>query len=210
MLTFDDDFSEGESDDDDQSFESVVALDNSLPSTSTTNNRNNVRPSKRSLSKTSTTTPLEKTTKRLRKNLTLSENSGDKEITMLLKTLLLSIDDLIKDTYQSSKDIKNLVVSVDKIDNKLNILYENQKKMQRALTKKKVKINYNDIFFLNNKIYISKINVSLNGSYFGDENASVDDPPFKSTLVNYIWYDLFMDSLLLFFSDIYKFKRRIC
>jgi hypothetical protein len=42
--------------------------------------------------------------------------------------------------------------------------------------------------------------VSLNGSYFGDENASVDDPPFKSTLVNYIWYDLFMDSLLLFFQ----------
>ncbi len=149
MLTFDDDdFSEEEGDDDnddDQSVGSIIGLDNLLPSTSTTNNRNNVRPSKRKLSKTSTRTSLEKTAKRLGKNLSSSEDCGNKEGTMLLKTLLLSVDDLNKDTYQSSKDIKYLVASVDKVDKKINIVYENQKKIQRALSKKKVKINYNDI-----------------------------------------------------------------
>jgi hypothetical protein len=63
---------------------------------------------------------------------------------MLLKPLLLSVADLAKDVYQSSKDIKSLVVSMDKSDKKLNVLYENQKKMQRALSKKKVKINFNN------------------------------------------------------------------
>jgi hypothetical protein len=149
MLTFDDDdFSEEEGDDDnddDQSVGSIIGLDNLLPSTSTTNNRNNVRSSKRKLSKTSTRTSLEKTAKRLCKNVSSSEDCGNKEGTMLLKTLLLSVDDLNKDAYQSSKDIKNLVVSVDKIDKKINIIYENQKKIQRALSKRKVKISYNDI-----------------------------------------------------------------
>jgi len=146
MLTFDDDFSEGESDDDDQSSESVMDLDNSLPSTSTTNNRKIIRPSKRDLSRTSTTTPRDKTIKRLCNGSLSLEDVGNKEVTVLLKTLLLSIDDLNKDAYQSSKDIKNLIVSVDKVDKKLNVLYENQKKIQRALTKKKVTINYIDIF----------------------------------------------------------------
>ena len=145
MLTFDDDFSEEESDDDDQSGESIIGLDNLLPSTSTTNNRNNVRPSKKTSLKTSTRTSVAKPAKRLCNNLSSSEDYGNKEGTMLLKTLLLSVDDLNKDAYQSSKDVKSLIVLVDKVDKKLDVLYDNQKKIQRALTRKNVKINYSDI-----------------------------------------------------------------
>jgi hypothetical protein len=141
MLTFDDDFSEES--DDDQSIESMNDLDSLLPSTSTTDNRNNIRSSKRSSSKTSRKT-FEKAAKRFCNNSSSSEDNINKEAVMLLKSLLLSFTDLAKDTYQSSKDIKNLVVSMDKIDKKLNILYENQKKMQRALSKKKVNINFNN------------------------------------------------------------------
>ncbi|CAF1032580.1 unnamed protein product [Adineta steineri] len=164
MLTFDDDFGEGDSDDE-QSVESVLDLDSLLPSTSATNDRNNIRIPKRSLPKTSKRTSHEKTAKRLctKSSASTTNDSGNNEAIMLLKTLMLSVADLNKDMYQASKDIKNLLVSVDKVDKKINILYENQKKMQRALSKK-------------------KINVALNGDQFGDENIIVDDSPFKSTL----------------------------
>ena len=146
MLTFDDDFSEGESDDDDdQPSESVMDLGISLPSTSTINNRKISRSSRGDLSRTSTTKPRDKGVKRLYNGSSSLEDAGNKELTVLLKTILLAIDDLNKDAYQSSKDMKKLIVSVDKIDKKLGVLYENQKKIQRALSKKKVTINYIDI-----------------------------------------------------------------
>ena len=142
MLTFDDDFSEGESDDDDQSSESVMDFDISLPSTSTTNNRKISRPSRRDLSRASKTKPRDNPIKRLCNGSSLLEDAGNKELTVLLKTILFAIDDLNNDAYQSSKDTKKLIVSVDK---KLNVLYEKQKKIQRALTKKKVIVDYIDI-----------------------------------------------------------------
>jgi len=61
-----------------------------------------------------------------------------------------------------------------------------------------------------NKIFIYKVDVSLNGSEFGDENIIVGDLPFKSALVSYNRDILFMDFLLSFFPDIRKFPRRIC
>lgn len=141
ILTFDDDFSEEENDDDDddddiESVEHVVDLDSLLPPTSATYNRDTTRPSKRSRSKASTRPAVEKSNKRLCSNSLPSDHDGNQ----LLKKLLISVDDLNKDVYQSSKDIKSLVVTVDKIDKKLNILYENQKRIQRALTKKKVRL----------------------------------------------------------------------
>lgn len=39
-------------------------------------------------------------------------------------------------------------------------------------------------------IYISKIDVALNGGQFGDENIIVGDTPFQSTLVSYMRYIL--------------------
>ena len=149
MLTFDDDSSEEESDsdNDEQLSESVLDLDNTLPSTSTTTNQKSGRSSKGNLSTTSSVMPRSKVVKRLCHGLQSLNDSGNKEVTVLLKTLLMSIDDLSKDVYQSSKDVKQLVVSAEKVDKKLNVIYDNQKKMQRALTKNKVKAKYIDTFF---------------------------------------------------------------
>jgi hypothetical protein len=153
MLTFDDDCSDEESDDD-RSLEEIIALDNSSSSKSLTNKENNVRQSKRPLPNSFTTTTREKPSKRLYNKLSPSEDSGKKEIIMLLKTLLLSNDDLIKNINKSSRDVKNLIVLVEKLDDKVNVLFENQKKMQRALTKRKVNTNYDDILSVNNKLHI--------------------------------------------------------
>lgn len=160
MLTFDDDSSEEESDDDDadydESIEQVDDVENLTPAaTSIRNGReDNIRPSKRSLSKSLARKPVDKTVKRSCTNISSLQDSGNKDGNHLLKKLLLSIDDLNKESYQSSKDVKNLVVSIEKIDKKLNILYENQKKMQRALSKKKVTTHFNEICFSMNMCFI--------------------------------------------------------
>ena len=84
----------------------MIDLNGLLPLTSTTNSRNDNQSFKRSLSKTSTRKSLEKATKRFCNNSSSSENHGNKETIILLKSLSLSFTDVAKDVYQSSKDIK--------------------------------------------------------------------------------------------------------
>lgn len=197
MLTFDDDdedeedFSEEEEEDGDNidpSSESVLGLQNLLPSSSTANNRNDVRSVKRKLSKISTDKSFQKPSKRSKDNLSSLEDngSGSKEETMLLKRLVLMIDDYGKDLYQVCKNTNSLVVLLEKVDKKQDLLYENQKKMQRALAKKKVNICHENLFISNKNVYVSKIHVALDGDEFGNENVLPEDSPFKSTLVRYI------------------------
>ena len=153
MLTFDDDCSDDENDDD-KSCDEAMGVHNSPPPTSATTYKNNIRPSKRPLSNSFITKSREKPSKRLCNKLFPSENDGNKEIIMLLKTSLLSNQDLIKAMDQSSKVIKHLMVSVEKLDAKMNILFENQKKMQRALVKKKVSNHCDDVCFYETTIFI--------------------------------------------------------
>jgi hypothetical protein len=142
-MTFDDcsdeESDDDDEDDDDQSSEEIIGLDNSSTSKSTTKNKKRNRPFKRNLSNSSITIARDKSYKRLCNKLSTSEDIGNKEIIMLLKTLLLTNNDLAGDMNELSKDVKNLMVMVEKIDHKLNVVYDNQKKMQRALTKRKVK-----------------------------------------------------------------------
>ena len=150
MLTFDDNdddddehfsIDEGDDDNDDDNnrlFEPIADLNDVSPSTSTVNNRNNDQPTKRKLSKTSRTS-VEKNAKRFSNKVSSSGNHQYKEEATFSNTFALSVDDLNKDVYQISKDFKYLVVLIERMDKKLNVLYENQKKMQRALAKRKVK-----------------------------------------------------------------------
>lgn len=152
MKTFDDDddddddysIDEGVNDDDDdddvradQLFQTVTDLNDVSPSTSTDNYQHNDRSTKRKPSKTLS---LGKPGKRICADSLNQENHQNKEELPYLKAFATMIDDLSKDVYQISKASKDLVVSVEKIDKKLNVLYENQKKIQRALTKRKVGI----------------------------------------------------------------------
>ncbi|CAF4902228.1 unnamed protein product [Rotaria magnacalcarata] len=134
-LTFDDDLTEGDSDDD-KSSEEVIDLDNSSLPISVTTDKNNTRPSKRPLSNSFNKTAREKSSKRICNKLFPLEDGGNKEIVMLLKASLSLNQDVIKSVDQSSKDIKHMLVSMEKLDTKMNILFDNQKKMQRALIKK--------------------------------------------------------------------------
>jgi hypothetical protein len=60
---------------------------------------------------------------------------------VLLKSLLRTNKDLAIDLNQSLREMKQLFVSVDKVDAKLNLIFENQKRIQRTLAKKKVRDN---------------------------------------------------------------------
>ncbi|CAM4843115.1 unnamed protein product [Rotaria magnacalcarata] len=112
-LTFDDDLSEGDSDDD-KSSEEVIDLDNSSLPISVTTDKNNTRPSKRPLSNSFNKTAREKSSKRICNKLFPLEDGGNKEIVMLLKASLSLNQDVIKSVDQSSKDIKHMLVSMEK------------------------------------------------------------------------------------------------
>ncbi|CAF3444963.1 unnamed protein product [Rotaria socialis] len=110
-LTFDDDLSEGDSDDD-KSSEEVIDLDNSSLPISVTTDKNNTRPSKRPLSNSFNKTAREKSSKRICNKLFPLEDGGNKEIVMLLKASLSLNQDVIKSVDQSSKDIKHMLINV--------------------------------------------------------------------------------------------------
>lgn len=141
LSTFDDDDSEVENDGG-KSAEQEIVLNDSLSPTSVTIDGGNVRPSKRPLLSTSfATTTREKYNKRTCNRQVSFENCGNKEMMVLLKALLASDQDIITAMDRSLKDIRNLTVSVETLDSKMDALFENQKKMQRALAKKKVNNN---------------------------------------------------------------------
>mgnify|MGYP006897129064 CR=1 FL=1 len=92
---------------------------------------------KRPLLDAITTNPRQKSLKRFFDKAS-SSDVDNKEVITLLKSLLLSNCDL-------SKDVKRLLVSIDKLDAKIDIIFENQRKMQRALAKRKVLCYYCNI-----------------------------------------------------------------
>ncbi|CAF4441990.1 unnamed protein product [Rotaria sp. Silwood2] len=161
----DDDF---ETDDDDDSTERIIGITNSLTTAarlkSTSVNKVKSQQSKQSSSYAFKTTSHETTSKRLcNKQLFPSNSDGYQEIMVLLKSSILTNKDLARDMKLSLLDIKQLFVLIEKLDAKLNLIFDNQKKIQRALAKR-------------------KINVALFGGDFDAENQSQSDVPFERSL----------------------------
>ncbi|CAF0870289.1 unnamed protein product [Rotaria sordida] len=158
-----DDADDFETDDDDDSTETIIGLTKSLTSAARLKSTS-VNKVKSHQSKQSSSYALKTTSKRLcNKQLFPSGSDGNQEIVTLLKSLILTNKDLARDMKQSLLDIKQLFVLVEKLDAKLNLIFENQKKIQRALAKR-------------------KINVALLGGDFDTENQSQSDVPFQQSL----------------------------
>ncbi|CAF3656564.1 unnamed protein product [Rotaria sp. Silwood1] len=152
-----------ETDDDDDSTEAIIGKTKSLTSAARLKSTS-VNKVKSQQSKQSSSYALKTTSKRLcNKQLFPSASDGNQEIVVLLKSLILTNKDLAKDMKLSLLDIKQLFVLVEKLDAKLNLIFENQKKIQRALAKR-------------------KINVALLGGDFDTENQPQSDVPFQQSL----------------------------
>ncbi|CAF4111744.1 unnamed protein product [Rotaria magnacalcarata] len=159
---------EDESDDDNDSLEERVAISNSTASAkgSKSKQMNEVksRQSKQSSSNSTKLTSNKSITKQLcGKQLFPTSNDENQEVETLLKSSIMTNKDLAKDMKQSLRDIKHLSTSVEKLDTKVHLIFENQKKIQRALAKR-------------------KINVALLGGDFSTEDQSPTDVPFKKSL----------------------------
>ncbi|CAF3287624.1 unnamed protein product [Rotaria socialis] len=164
----DEDEDEDESDDDNDSLEERVAISNSTASAkgSKSKQMNEVksRQSKQSSSNSTKLTSNKSITKQLcGKQLFPTSNDENQEVETLLKSSIMTNKDLAKDMKQSLRDIKHLSTSVEKLDTKVHLIFENQKKIQRALAKR-------------------KINVALLGGDFSTEDQSPTDVPFKKSL----------------------------
>lgn len=133
ILTFDDDYSDDDNDPD-KSLE-AVSLENQIVNIPGANHKNSGRSGKRFLSNSRSSTSHENNCKRSYNKSIPSKDNENEEILMFLKSSLLANADLSKDVNRSTKDLKHLIVSVEKLDAKMNILYENQKKIWFLLVK---------------------------------------------------------------------------
>ncbi|CAF3761355.1 unnamed protein product [Rotaria sp. Silwood1] len=152
-----------ETDDDDDSTETMVGITKSLTTAarlkSTSVNQVKSHKSKQSSSYVSKTS----SNRLCNKQLFPSDSDGNQEIMSLLKSSILINKDLARDMKLSLLDIKQLFALLDKLDAKLQLIFENQKRIQRALAKR-------------------KINVALFGGDFDTENQSQSDVPFQQSL----------------------------
>jgi hypothetical protein len=130
----------------DDSTEEIISLPNSLASAATlkskskSTNKDKLQQSKQSSSNAAKTRSHEAISKPLcSKQLFPSNSDGREEIMVLLKSLVSTNKDLSKDTKQVLREIKQSSLLVEKVDAKVNLLFENQKKIQRVLAKRKVR-----------------------------------------------------------------------
>ncbi|CAF3342376.1 unnamed protein product [Rotaria socialis] len=122
------------------------------------------RQSKQSSSNSIKLTSNKSVTKQLcGKHLFPTSNDENQEAVTLLKSSIITNKDLVKDMKQSLRDMKQLSTSIDKLDAKVHLIFENQKKMQRTLAKR-------------------KNNVALLGGDFNTEDQSPTDIPFEKSL----------------------------
>ena len=77
----------------------------------------------------------------MRQTNSQSSSDGNQKTFMLLKSSVVSNKELSKDMKQSLRDTKQLVILMNELDSKINLIFGNQNRIHRVLAKRKVDEN---------------------------------------------------------------------